>query len=139
LKLIGFAALAYLGGAPQVASGAEGVWILPEDSARVRIAPCPGQTDRLCGVIVAVKPRPPGAAAKTRNGSPTPDPQAFVGKTIMVGFKPSGAAKWTGGRFQFPGTDRTISANMSLNKDGTLRVNGCVAVLCGGQNWKRAA
>ena len=123
-------------------ASAEGVWILPEDSARIRISPCANQAGRLCGTIVSIKPRPPAAgkaAPKTKDGKAPPSAQSMIGRTIMVGFKPNGAGKWNGGKFQFPGSDRTINATMAMNKDGTLRVNGCVLVMCGGQNWKRAA
>lgn len=130
-------ALAALVAAPVLAaSPAEGVWIMQDDSARIRIAPCVNNANHLCGTIVQVKPRPPGKAApKMKDGKAPPD---MMGKTLLVGMKPNGANKWNGGKFVIPGADREIKATMQMNKDGTLRVQGCVLVMCGGQNWKRA-
>ena len=120
------------------ASAAEGEWLLGDDAGRVRIAPCPGEANKLCGTIIAIKARPAGQPApKTKDGKPTRDPQSMVGQTIMVGFKPNGEGKWNGGKFQFPGSDKSINATLKMNKDGTLRVNGCVLLLCGGQDWRR--
>lgn len=118
-----------------------GEWWMPENTGKIRIAPCAGQAERLCGTITWLKPRPAGAAApKTKSGAPAPSPDSFIGKTILVGMKPNGPGKWKDGKFVIPGADREIKATMQLAKDGTLRVNGCVAaVLCGGQNWRRVA
>ena len=121
------------------AQAAEGVWMMDNDSARIRIAPCDNSAERLCGTIISIKPRPPGKAApRTKDGKTAPSPRSFVGQTILVGMKPNGTNKWNGGKFVIPGMDREIKATMQLNKDGTLRVQGCVLVMCGGQNWKRA-
>ncbi len=128
---------------------AEGVWVMDDDSARIKIAPCASQPARLCGTIVSIKPRPPSEKAKaraqaqpkakTKDGRPPPTAESMIGTTIMVGFKPNGPGKWNGGRFEFPGSDMKVNATLAINKDGTLRVQGCVLVMCGGQNWKRAA
>jgi uncharacterized protein (DUF2147 family) len=119
--------------------GAVGEWWMPENSGKIRIAPCDGQPDRLCGTITWLKPRPASAPPpKTRTGAPAPSPQSYIGKTVLVDMKPDGPGKWRDGRFVIPGADREIKATMQMAKDGSLRVNGCIAaVLCGGQNWRR--
>lgn len=139
--LIAFALLASASVAQAQAPSALGEWWMPENSGKIRIAPCAGQTERLCGTITWLKPRPANAPPpKTKSGAPAPSPDTFIGKTILVGMKPNGPGKWKDGKFVIPGADREIKATMQLAKDGTLRVNGCVAaVLCGGQNWRRAA
>lgn len=120
---------------------AVGEWWMPENSGKIRIAPCAGQAEHLCGTITWLKPRPANAAApKSKTGAPAPTPESFIGKTILLGMRPNGPGKWSQGRFVIPGADREIKATMQMAKDGSLRVNGCIAaVLCGGQNWRRVA
>ena len=130
--------IAAIGSPAFAASGAEGEWQMADGAARIQIAPCAGQADRLCGTITDIKPRPAGQPPRqTRDGSPPRDPRSMIGQMILVGLKPDGEGKWTGGRFQFPGSDRTIKASMALKPDGALRVNGCVMLVCGGQDWRR--
>jgi uncharacterized protein (DUF2147 family) len=139
LSLIAIAGLILTGGPAVAANGAEGVWVTPDDSMRIRIAPGHARPDRLCGFVVSIKPRPPGQPApKAKDGRPARSPQSLIGHMLMTDFRPDGPGKWKDGKFQIPGMEKPINANMSLNKDGSLRVKGCMMLVCGGQNWTPA-
>jgi uncharacterized protein (DUF2147 family) len=110
-------------------SGFSGDWVTADRSALVRIGPC-GAT--LCGRVVRVLAR----------GVPTTDVhnpnralrgRPLVGIQVLSGFSASGQ----GGRGYNPQTGRSYRTTLRLNADGTLRVTGCVAVICRSQTWTR--
>ena len=109
--------------------GLTGDWVNNDRTAVVRIAPCGGS---LCGRIVRVIAR----------GAPTTDVnntdralrgRALAGLTVLSGFSPSG----DGGRAYNPRSGRTYRATLRSNADGTLRVTGCVMMICRSQTWTR--
>ena len=110
-------------------SGFSGDWITADRSAVVRIGPCGAS---LCGRIARVLAR----------GAPTTDVnnpnralrrRPLVGVNVLSGFTPAG----TGGRAYNPQNGRSYRATLRLNADGTLRVTGCVTVICRSQTWTR--
>ena len=107
------------------AQGATGVWrTAPSErgaSLNVRIGPCADAADRLCGRIVEVF------------GSDRTD---LVGRTMLRNMAPDGPGRWSGGTIWAPDDDRTYRSRMRLTAAG-LEVDGCVAVLCRGQVWRR--
>lgn len=116
-----------LAGAP--APGLAGDWLNDDRSAIVRVGPCGAG---LCGRIVRVLAR--GApATDVRNPVRALRTRPLAGLTVLSGFSASGA----GGRAYNPKTGRSYRASLRLNPDGTLRVTGCVAVICRSQIWTR--
>ena len=110
-------------------SGLSGEWVTADRSAVVRIGPC-GAT--LCGRIVRVLVR--GApTTDVRNPDASLRRRPLVGTAVLSGFSASGA----GGRAYDPKTGRSYRATLRVNGDGTLRVTGCVLVVCRSQTWTR--
>jgi uncharacterized protein (DUF2147 family) len=107
-----------------------GDWVTADRSAVVRIGRC-GAT--LCGRIVRVLAR--GAP---RNDVNNPDRarrgRPLVGVAVLSGFASDGAGA---GRAYDPKSGRSYRARLRLNPDGTLRVTGCVAIICRSQTWTR--
>ena len=60
----------------------------------------------------------------------------MIGLPLFSGMQPSGPDKWSG---QIYNADdgSTYASNVSLSGPDTLRVEGCVGALCGGENWTR--
>ena len=109
--------------------GLAGDWVNADRSAVIRIARCGGG---LCGRIVRVLAR----------GVPTTDAhnpdralrnRPLVGINVLSGFSASGA----GGRAYNPQNGRSYRTTLRLNPNGTLRVTGCVMVICRSQTWTR--
>lgn len=137
MRVIALAAALTLAGAPaQAADPVEGDWLTQSGSGKVRIAPCPGQTGKVCGNIVWL--RPPNAGATDSNN---PDPKMrgrpIMGMAMLWGFKPAGPGKWTGGKIYDPNSGKTYDSKISANANGTLKVEGCVLMVCQAQTWKR--
>jgi uncharacterized protein (DUF2147 family) len=113
----------------------EGLWRTEDGSAVVEIAPC-GQ--QLCGRIARVLAS--GAdvpRTDVNNSDPQRRDRPLVGLQILSGFHASGRA-WEGGRAYDPKSGRSYDASLRLNPDGSLRVTGCVLIVCQSVRWTRA-
>ena len=106
-----------------------GDWLTADGSAVVHIGAC---GTSVCGRIVRVLAS--GAPSSDVNN---PDralrSRPLAGVAVLSGFTPSGS----GGRAYDPKTGRSYRASLQLNADGTLRVTGCVAIVCRSQVWTR--
>ncbi|MGZ8337354.1 MAG: DUF2147 domain-containing protein [Allosphingosinicella sp.] len=111
--------------------GMAGDWLTADRSAIVRIGSC-GRS--LCGRIVRVMARgaPPNDA---NNPARALRPRPLIGVAVLSGFPQSGVGD---GRAYDPKSGRSYRSRLRLNADGTLRVTGCVSVICRSQTWTRA-
>lgn len=128
-------------GAPaaQAAGGeATGVWLTQAGDARVRVSKCGGG---LCGVIVGLRDPIDPATGRPQVDDKNPNPalrkRPMVGLPLFRGMRPSGPNRWSG---QIYNADdgSTYLSHVSLAGPNTLKVEGCVGALCGGENWTRA-
>jgi uncharacterized protein (DUF2147 family) len=115
------------------AAGPTGEWLVAERTARINIADCGGA---LWGVV-SWEADPGGVDDKNpdtaKRGRPT------LGMPILLGMKERGANQWAG---QIYNSDngKTYSGGLTLINPDLLRVRGCIfLILCGGENWTRAA
>lgn len=114
----------------------EGLWLVQAGTAKVKVAPCAADKAKMCGQITWLK----NAGAKDANN---PDEslrsRPIMGMLMIRDFKSAGPGKWTGGKIYDPNSGKTYGSKMSANPDGTLKVEGCIAVVCQAQTWKRAS
>ena len=87
----------------------------------VNVAPCASDAALTCGTIVQ-------AFNATRDD--------LVGKLIIWDMQPDGENSWRRGRIWAPDDDKTYRSSMELRGE-VLRVQGCVAIFCRGQDWTR--
>ena len=61
----------------------------------------------------------------------------MIGLPLFSGMQPAGPNKWSG---QIYNADdgNTYASNVSVTSAETLRVEGCLGALCGGETWTRA-
>ncbi|WP_309644723.1 DUF2147 domain-containing protein [Phenylobacterium sp.] len=131
-------ALAAVAGAAQAADPVEGQWATQGGGAKVKVSPCASDKAKMCGVITWVK-APAGATPKdTNNPDAALRARPLVGLALIRDFKGSGG-KWTGGKIYDPSSGKTYASKMSANPDGSLKVEGCIAMICQAQTWKRAS
>ena len=137
MRTLALAALVSLAAWPALAADpAEGEWFNQSGSAKIRIAPCAGQAAKLCGNISWL--RPPNAAAKDeKNPDAKLRTRPILGMPMLWGFKSSAAGKWTGGKIYDPNSGKTYDSKFSVNANGTLKVEGCILMVCQAQTWKR--
>ena len=143
MRLMFLAAALSLATAPALAAeSAEGLWLVQDQTAKVRIEPCPSHADQLCGQIVWLK------APLDENGQPKHDrhnPDAglrsrpILGLTMIREFRPAGPGRWDGGKIYDPRSGKTYNSKMRLTADGALKVDGCVLMFCQTQTWRRTS
>lgn len=118
----------------------EGDWLVQSGTARVAIAPCAGRLDRMCGAISWLK-QPLGQDGQPRRDTANPNPklreQPLLGSTILSDFRRAEPGSWTGGRIYDANDGKTYDSKIRVAPDGTLKVQGCILVICRAQTWRR--
>jgi uncharacterized protein (DUF2147 family) len=114
-----------------------GVWLTQAGDARVRVSKCGGG---ICGVIVGLKEPIDPATGKPQVDDKNPNPalrkRPVIGLPLFSSMQPAAPGKWSG---QIYNADdgSSYASNVSLTGPDTLKVEGCVGALCGGETWKR--
>lgn len=134
------AAMLALAPAAQAGDAVEGLWLVQAGNAKVRVAPCASDKAKMCGQIAWLK-NPTDKAGQPLKDARNPDPaqrnRPIVGLLMIRDFKPAGPGRWTGGKIYDPNSGKTYGSKLTANADGTLKVEGCIAVVCQAQTWKR--
>ncbi|MGY2901163.1 DUF2147 domain-containing protein [Bradyrhizobium sp. URHC0002] len=114
-----------------------GVWLTQAGDARVKVSKCGGG---LCGVIVGLKDPIDPATGKPQVDDKNPNPalkrRPMIGLALFSGMHPVAPNKWSG---QIYNADDggTYASSITVAGPDTLRVEGCVGALCGGETWTR--
>lgn len=129
------AALAFLAAGPALAADpVEGEWLTEAGNAKVKVAPCAARPDRMCGVVSWLKNN---GAKDTKNPDAALRGRSILGMALIRDFKPAGPGRWTGGKIYDPESGKTYDSKIRINPNGTLKVEGCVLVVCQAQTWKK--
>jgi uncharacterized protein (DUF2147 family) len=132
----------WLGAAPakaQAGGDVNGIWLTQAGDAKVRVSKCSGG---ICGVIVWLKDPINPATGKPQVDDKNPNPslakRPMIGLPLFSGMQPSGPSKWSG---QIYNADdgNSYASNVSVTGPDSLRVEGCVGALCGGETWSRSS
>jgi uncharacterized protein (DUF2147 family) len=118
-------------GAVASAADPSGVWLVADQSARIRVEPC---ADGYWGVIDWE--RQPGTDAK--NPDPAKRGQPMLGVPILIAMKPSQQNEWEGKVYN-PKDGGFYRASISLTRPDVLKLEGCMLIFCSGENWTRVA
>jgi uncharacterized protein (DUF2147 family) len=115
-----------------------GIWLTQAGDAKVRVSKCGGG---ICGVVVWLKDPIDPATGKpqvdNKNHNPSLAKRPIIGLPLFSGMRASGPSKWSG---QIYNADdgNSYASNISVSGPDTLRVEGCVGALCGGETWTRS-
>ena len=113
-----------------------GLW-LDKDGWTIRIQPCGSD---LCAVIASVKPPLDPATGRPwtdkNNSDPSKRSRPLVGVEVLSGMRSNGPRKWSG---QLYDAERgfTLSGNLLELSQDTVRIEGCLLLLCGGEELHR--
>jgi len=120
--------------AAAAAPNVTGLWLTDDGKGVVDVEPC-GQN--MCGKIVRVLDRSPGTpTTDVNNPDPARRSRPIMGLTVLSGFKP-GTNEWKDGKAYDPKKGSSYSSSMRLNRDGSLRITGCVLFVCQSVRWTR--
>ncbi|GAA0463432.1 DUF2147 domain-containing protein [Parasphingorhabdus litoris] len=121
---------------PALASGSiNGNWVTQDGDAIVKIGKC-GNT--VCGRLHKYLVTPPNGVNQKDINNPDKKlrNRKLLGIAVLSGFKPDGKV-WRG-RIYDPKTGKSYRSEVSLRSPSKLKVKGCIAFFCQGQNWTRA-
>lgn len=129
------AATAALAAAPAgAADSIHGRWVTQSKNAIVEVAPC---GSKVCGRIQKLLDTSNGPNPKDRNN---PDPKlrnrTILGLPVLSNLAADG--KSYRGQIYDPESGRNYRSVVSLNRNGTLKVQGCIGPICQTQTWTRA-
>ena len=114
-----------------------GIWLTQAGDARVRVSKCGGG---ICGVIVWLKEPIDPATGRPQVDDKNPNPalarRPMIGLPLFSGMRPSDPNKWSGHIYNAD-DGKSYESHISVSGPDTLRVEGCVGALCGGENWSR--
>ncbi|MEO6843162.1 MAG: DUF2147 domain-containing protein [Bradyrhizobium sp.] len=122
----------------QAGGEASGIWLTQAGDAKVRVSKCGAG---ICGVIVWLKapidPATGNPAVDDKNSNPALAKRPMIGLPLFSGMQPSGPNRWSG---QIYNADdgNSYASNVSVLGQDSLRVEGCVGALCGGETWSRS-
>ena len=129
-----------LGGPPakaQTGGEVSGIWLTQAGDAKVRVSKCGGG---ICGVVIWLRDPINPATGKPQVDDKNPNPslarRPMIGLPLFSGMQPAGPNKWSG-RIYNADDGNTYASNISMSAADTLRVEGCVGALCGGETWTR--
>ena len=115
-----------------------GIWLTQAGDAKVRVSKCGGG---ICGVVIWLREPINPATGKPQVDDKNPNPalakRPMIGLALFSGMKASGPNKWSG---QIYNADdgKGYASSVSVAGPDTLKVEGCVGSLCGGESWTRS-
>ena len=145
LVIVAFAALlvAFLAATPAKAQNTggspDGIWLTQAGDAKVRVSKCGAG---ICGVVVWLKEPIDPLTGKPQVDDKNPNPslakRPIIGISLFLGMRPAGPNQWSG---QIYNADdgKTYTSKISVTGPATLKVEGCVGALCGGEDWSRSS
>ena len=115
-----------------------GIWLTQAGDAKVRVSKCGGA---ICGVVVWLRePTNPATGlpmVDDKNPNPALARRPMIGLPLFSDMRISGPNKWSGHIYNADDGGTYVS-NISVSGPDTLRVEGCVGALCGGETWTRS-
>ena len=113
-----------------------GVW-RDKDGGTIRIYAC-GQD--LCAAIATMQPPLDPATGKPwtdkNNRDASKRERSHIGVQVLFDMHPSGPGKWSGTLYD-PDRGNTYSGNLIELGADRIRIEGCMLVLCGGEQLSR--
>ena len=122
--------------AAPAAADPTGLW-LDKDGWTIRIQSCGPD---LCAMIASVKPPLDPATGEPQTDENNSDAakrgRPLVGIEVLSSMRPNGARKWSGQLYD-PDRGVTLGGNLLELDQDTIRIEGCLLLMCGGEELRR--
>jgi uncharacterized protein (DUF2147 family) len=137
MKCIAFAALALaLCSTSALAGDPSGMWLTEDGEAKIKVAAC---GNAMCGTIAWLKEPNDKATNKPKtdknNANASLRERPVIGSPVLLSMKADGADKWSGQLYNAE-DGKTYSGNIAL-AGNTMKVQGCVTIICKTKTWTR--
>ena len=133
-----FVGLLAASGAGAQTADPSGIWLTQAGDAKVRVSKCGAN---ICGVVVwlrePVNPATGLPMVDDKNPNPALAKRPMIGLPLFTDMRIAGPNKWSG-RIYNADDGGTYASSISIAGPSTLRVEGCVGMMCGGENWTRS-
>jgi uncharacterized protein (DUF2147 family) len=106
-----------------------GEWLVTDGYANIRIEKC---GDQYWGVV-SWEQKP---GTDTNNPDPNKRNRPTLGMPVLLAMKATKPNRWDGQIYNSE-NGKTYTGNISLASPDVLRVEGCLLIFCGGQDWTR--
>lgn len=109
----------------------EGLWLVKDQTARIRIEKCGNE---MWGTVAWQN--------ENKHDVNNPDPamrnRSLLGSAVLIGMRPAAANLWEGDIYNAR-DGKTYSSKMAVLPSGALEIKGCVmgGLFCGGESWTR--
>ncbi len=121
----------------QSASNPAGLWLTQAGDARIHVSRC---GSAYCGTIAAladpIDPKTGKPQLDEHNPNPALAHRPLIGSRLFSDMRLAGPSKWSGHIYNAQ-DGKTYESSIALQGPSTLRVEGCVMGICGGENWSR--
>lgn len=123
----------------QSAGSPDGIWLTQAGDAKIRVSRCGAG---ICGVVIWLREPIDSMTGKPQVDDKNPNPalakRPIIGLSLFSGMRPSGQNRWSGHIYNAD-DGKTYASNISVSGPATLKVEGCVGTLCGGEEWSRSS
>lgn len=114
-----------------------GVWLTEKGDARIQVSQCGSS---LCGKVVwlreAIDPATGRPQTDSKNPNATLASRPMIGVQLFIGMNPAGPGRWAG-RIYNADDGGVYDSKIAWMGPNTLRVEGCLGAICGGENWTK--
>lgn len=112
-------------------SGPEGLWLVKDQTARIRIERCGNE---MWGTVAWQNEN----KTDVNNPDPAMRQRSLLGSAVLIGMRPAAANLWEGDIYNAR-DGKTYSSKMAMLPSGALEIKGCVmgGMICGGESWTR--
>lgn len=109
-----------------------GLWLTQAETAHIEVTDCGDGTP--CGALIWIDPVIADAGIDARNANKTLRTRPLVGVPIVWGYA-RGKKNWRSGHIYNPEDGKTFKSTMRLQDNGTLKVKGCIGLICITNIW----
>lgn len=114
-----------------------GLWLTEKGDARIQVSQC---GSALCGKVVWLREAIDPVTGRPQTDSKNPNSalasRPMIGVQLFIGMQPSGPGRWAG-RIYNADDGGVYESKIAWLGANTLRVEGCLGAICGGENWSK--